>query len=154
MIDYANNILRLRSFEIEMNAGSKKDDQRDFALLIKTKTEEECTLDDIINNAKNRNPSLGNIIGYTHYINLNDKTPFFRKEFALPNKLKDKTVAHLEKLESQGIIRKSNSVFASPAYPKEKPNGDIRLLIDYRQLNKQTIVEPFPIIGIFEFYLI
>lgn len=41
------------------------------------------------------------------------------------------------------IIRKSYSTFASPAFPLLKRNGQIRLVIDYRDLNKITVKDAF-----------
>lgn len=51
------------------------------------------------------------------------------------NKLK----RELNKLEIQGIIKKSQ--FDAPCFVKEKPNGELRILIEYRELN--AISEPF-----------
>jgi hypothetical protein len=37
------------------------------------------------------------------------------------------------------IIRESNSPYASPVLLVDKPNGEKRLCVDYRQLNKVTV---------------
>lgn len=51
----------------------------------------------------------------------------------------------LEKLISSGAIRKSRSPFSSPAFPIRKRNGQIRLVIDYREFKKYDPDKPtFP----------
>src|SRR5215469_1090117 len=46
-------------------------------------------------------------------------------------------------LEQDGIIRKSKSPFSAPVVPIRKPDGTIRLCIDYRSLNKNTKTDTF-----------
>ncbi|KAG0441899.1 Transposon Ty3-G Gag-Pol polyprotein [Dictyocoela muelleri] len=45
-------------------------------------------------------------------------------------------------------MRKSKSPFSSPAFPIRKRNGKIRLVVDYRDLNKNTlpIIQLFPMV--------
>lgn len=45
----------------------------------------------------------------------------------------------------QGIIRPSKSPWNSPAVIVPKPNGRIRLCVNYQALNRITITDPFPI---------
>ncbi|XP_015437583.1 PREDICTED: uncharacterized protein LOC107192764 [Dufourea novaeangliae] len=50
----------------------------------------------------------------------------------------------LDDLCEQKIIRPSNSPYASPIVLVRKKNGELRLCIDYRELNKITIKDNFP----------
>jgi len=42
-------------------------------------------------------------------------------------------------LKEANVIEESNSPFASPVIFVRKKNGDIRMYIDYRGINRQTI---------------
>jgi predicted aspartyl protease len=51
----------------------------------------------------------------------------------------------IDKHLQQGIIRKSNSPYSSPAFLVGRSNSDkTRLVVDYRRLNEKVIVENFP----------
>lgn len=52
----------------------------------------------------------------------------------------------VDKLLDNGIIRKSTSNVVSPAFVIPKGStGEYRMVIDYRKVNKNTIIKPFPI---------
>ncbi|RMB99514.1 hypothetical protein DUI87_24251 [Hirundo rustica rustica] len=44
----------------------------------------------------------------------------------------------IRELESQGVVSKTHSPFNSPIWPVRKPDGEWRLTVDYRALNKVT----------------
>ena len=50
-----------------------------------------------------------------------------------------------KKMEEEGIIRRSKSPYSAPVVPIRKKDGTIRLCIDYRELNKITKGDSFPI---------
>ena len=83
-----------------------------------------------------------------HTILLHDPTPIQRKGYTVPLKIIEDTRKEIDKLKKLGIIRNSKSNFCSPAFPILKKNGNIRLVVDYRQFNKQTLptVYPLPLI--------
>lgn len=56
---------------------------------------------------------------------------------------KEKLNIMLENLVKEKIIRESNSPYASPILVRKK-TGDLRLCVDYRELNKITIRDNFP----------
>lgn len=51
----------------------------------------------------------------------------------------------VEEWKDAGLIRESSSEYASPAFLVGKKDGDKRLVVDYRRLNKQTADETFPL---------
>ena len=61
----------------------------------------------------------------------------------VPDKWKEGVRSEILKLEEQGIIVKSKSPWASPIVPVPKPDGTIRVCIDYRRLNSITIKDPY-----------
>ena len=63
----------------------------------------------------------------------------------LPEKWKDKIHDQIKTLMSTGIITASTSPWASPIVPVPKPNGDVRMCIDYRQLNAVTQPDVYPL---------
>ena len=61
----------------------------------------------------------------------------------VPDKWKEGVRHEILKLEEQGIIVRSKSPWASPIVPVPKPDGTIRICIDYRRLNSITIKDPY-----------
>lgn len=80
-----------------------------------------------------------------HHITLHDETPF--KQRARPIHPQDNAAVrrHLRELLEASVIRESTSPFASPILVFRKKNGDVRLCIDYRKLNLQTIKNAYPL---------
>lgn len=42
------------------------------------------------------------------------------------------------------LVTETRSAYASPVILVKKKDGDSRLVLDYRQLNKQTVIQSFP----------
>lgn len=92
----------------------------------------------------------GHTTAVKHKISLSDPTPF--KQRARPIHPSDYEVVrlHLKELLDAGIIRESESPFASPIVAVKKKNGAIRLCVDYRKLNNQTIKDAYALTNIEE----
>ncbi|GJP63315.1 hypothetical protein CLOP_g20387 [Closterium sp. NIES-67] len=71
--------------------------------------------------------------------------PTFRAPYRLsPTELTDMK-KQIEYLFAKGLIRPSTSPYGAPVLFTPKPDGSLRMCIDYRALNKQTIKNKYPI---------
>ena len=61
-----------------------------------------------------------------------------------PSELKELKV-QMEELVSKGLVRPSTSPWGAPVLFVKKNNGSLRLCIDYRELNKVTIRNQYPL---------
>lgn len=80
-----------------------------------------------------------------HQINLSDPSPFKQRPRPIHPLDVDAVRRHLQELLETGVIRESDSPFASPIVVVRKKNGNVRLCIDYRKLNLQTIKDAYPL---------
>lgn len=80
-----------------------------------------------------------------HNITLHDETPFKQRARPIHPQDIDAVRKHLHELLEAGVIRESTSPFASPIVVVRKKNGEVRLCIDYRKLNLQTIKDAYPL---------
>ncbi|KAG0438712.1 Transposon Tf2-9 polyprotein [Dictyocoela muelleri] len=79
--------------------------------------------------------------------------PIIKKQYPVPIKYKEKTREHINDLLKNGIVRRSNSDYSSPAFVIYKPDRSLRLLIDYRKLNDITTSKKFPFPKISEIFI-
>ncbi|KAG0430994.1 Retrovirus-related Pol polyprotein from transposon [Dictyocoela muelleri] len=89
-------------------------------------------------NENERIINVGRIPNVKHSITLLKNKVINKPSYRIPPKLKEITISHIKQLEKDNIIRRSNSEFSSPCFPLLKKDGSIRLVIDYRDLNKFT----------------
>lgn len=87
------------------------------------------------------NPKVENVMELT----LLDDKPFYCSPRRLSHFEKIKLKETLDGLLEKGVIRESTSVYASPIVLVRKKNGDMRLCIDYRTLNRLTARDNFPL---------
>ncbi|KAG0420219.1 Retrovirus-related Pol polyprotein from transposon opus, partial [Dictyocoela roeselum] len=62
----------------------------------------------------------------------------------VPINMREQTKGEIKRLLELNIIQKSDSPFNSPALPILKNNGTVRLVIDYRKINANTVSDSFP----------
>ncbi|GKC16027.1 retrotransposable element Tf2, partial [Tanacetum coccineum] len=90
--------------------------------------------------------------GYDHKITLKEgSNPVNLRPYRYPVLQKDVIEKMTKEFLEQGIIKHSNSAFASPVVLVKKKDGGWRMCIDYRSLNKSTIPDRFPIPLVEEF---
>lgn len=77
-------------------------------------------------------------------INLTHDRPISFRPRRLSFADKEKLKQILDKLLQEKIIRSSNSPYAFPIVLVRKRDGELRLCIDYRELNKITVKDNFP----------
>ena len=88
-------------------------------------------------------PSRGS---FDHKIHLKEGTsPINLRPYRYSLKHKDIIEKLVEDLQDRGVIQTSSSPFASPVVLVGKKDGTWRLCVDYRELNKCTVKDKFPI---------
>ena len=81
----------------------------------------------------------------SHSIETGSARPIKQHPRRVPLAFADKEKEIIQQMEKQGVIRKSTSPWASPLCLVLKKSGKIRPCIDYRQLNKVTENDAFPL---------
>ncbi len=76
-------------------------------------------------------------------INTGDHAPIRQPPYSVPLGIRDAVRREIEELEAGGIIERSRSPWASPLVPVRKPDGTVRLCVDFRKLNDVTEKEPY-----------
>ena len=87
---------------------------------------------------------VGKVISGRHHIDLYDDTPIYQRPRRFPDPVADTIEEQCQELNALDIIEPSMSPWSSPVVPVRKPDGSIRLCIDYRKLNLVTIPDRFP----------
>jgi hypothetical protein len=89
----------------------------------------------------------------THIIEVKpDAEPIKQKTRAVPYAFKEKFRKTLMEMKTAGMIVNSKSPWSSPVRLVKKPDGSVRICIDYRKLNSVTIRDSFPIPRIEEIF--
>lgn len=92
----------------------------------------------------------GHTTAVRHRIRLSDPSPFKQRPRPIHPSDYEAVRLHLKELCDANIIRESESPFASPIVVVKKKNGAIRLCVDYRKLNNQTIKDAYALPNIEE----
>ena len=78
-----------------------------------------------------------------HRINLTDFSPFKQRHRKIPHSMYKEVRDHLQQLLDAGIIRRSQSPWASNVVLVRKKDNSLRLCVDFRQLNKRTVKDAY-----------
>ena len=77
-------------------------------------------------------------------IRLKDDTPIYQRPRHFPPPVMSEIEKQCEELEQMGVIESSESEWNSPIVPVRKPDGSLRMCIDYRKVNDVTVKDRFP----------
>ena len=80
-----------------------------------------------------------------HSINTGDHPPIRQQVRRLPPYKKEEIRTLLSQMQEKGIIRQSNSPWASPVVLVQKKGGTKRFCVDYRKLNSITRRDAYPL---------
>lgn len=78
-------------------------------------------------------------------INLSDQRPVQKTYRSIPRPLYPEVKGYIEDLLNRQWIKKSKSAYSSPVVCVRKKDGDLRLCIDYRELNRRTFPDRHPL---------
>ena len=88
---------------------------------------------------------LGNVRGIEHEIRTGISNSIRCPPYRLAPGWRQELRKEVMDLLKEGILEHSQSAWSAPMVPIRKPNGAIRLCIDYRKLNSVTQPDPFQI---------
>lgn len=80
-----------------------------------------------------------------HEIPLLDNAPVRQRHRRIPPTQWQAVKDHIKQLLESKVIRESSSPYASPIVLVQKKSGDLRMCVDYRQLNAKTRKDAFPL---------
>ena len=86
---------------------------------------------------------IGLVSSVTHRIDLMDERPFKQRHRRIPPAMYEEVKEHLQQLVSAGVIKKSHSPYASNIVLVRKHSGELRLCVDYRELNQKTVKDSY-----------
>ncbi|KAL0869533.1 hypothetical protein ABMA27_005803 [Loxostege sticticalis] len=78
-------------------------------------------------------------------IKLKDDTPVVFRPYRLSVHERSQVRDMVQDLIRHGIVRPSTSSYSSPIVLVRKKNGEVRMCIDYRALNRKTVKENYPL---------
>jgi transposase InsO family protein len=87
---------------------------------------------------------LGTVKGMTCHLDLTDNLPVRSRPYQCSPPRLNVLREIVQDLLDKGVIRKSYSQYASPAFLVPKPSGGQRMVVDYRRLNKKIVFDAFP----------
>jgi thymidylate kinase len=88
---------------------------------------------------------LGTCTVGSHIIDTGDAAPIKQTYYKMPYKKQEELKAHVQQWLELGVIRPSNSPWASPVHLVPKKGGDTRGVINYSKLNACTRKDAYPL---------
>ena len=122
----------------------QKEDIRDIQLGVNLTEDQQKEMMKILETYKEvftDAPGKSNLI--VHWIVLNNENSVRSKPYSLPYAVRE-LKEEIEVMLDLGIIRESESPYASPIVIVKKKDGSNCICVDYRKLNKFTLADPEP----------
>ena len=79
-----------------------------------------------------------------HMVHLVDDRSIRCRPYALPHTVLRKIQEEIQEMIKTGIVRESNSSYASPMVIVKMKNGSNCICVDYREVNRITVTDPQP----------
>jgi len=79
-----------------------------------------------------------------HEIKLNTEVPIRSKAYPIPQAIKEEVKKEIDDMLEAGIIKESDSPYASGVVIVKKKDGTNRFCVDYRRINKVTVFDAEP----------
>ncbi|KAL4113911.1 hypothetical protein QTP88_017465 [Uroleucon formosanum] len=88
-------------------------------------------------------------VGCTHLtemkLTLKDERPVVYRPYRISYKEREQVRDIIDELKEADIVEDSESPYASPILLVKKKTGDVRMCVDYRELNKKTVPDKYPL---------
>ena len=109
-----------------------------------------CTnLEELVSRNQDLMEGIGKCDIIEHHIPTNGQVVHVRNRRLPVHQLK-KVEEHIQEMLKEDIIEECASAFCSPILPLKKKDGSMRMAMDFRELNKVTIKDSFPMTRIDE----
>ena len=96
---------------------------------------------------------IGRFPGPPYDLTLTNDQPIHLRPFPVPHSLWKKTREEVDRMVKFGILKPIfHSTYSAPSFPIVKPNGSVRIVTDFRQLNKLIVRHPYPLPKISDLY--
>ena len=139
---------------LELDAVQQADEWTRESLKEQLNTESHLTepeVDEIVNMLYERRAAISlneEDLGATRFpafsIELSQQSPIYQRPRYFPAPISREIEEQCERLEQMGVIEESESPWNSPIVPIRKPDGTLRICVDYRRVNDVTIKARFP----------
>ncbi|KAG0435645.1 Retrovirus-related Pol polyprotein from transposon opus [Dictyocoela muelleri] len=141
--------LKFKNFKISYSKTGNTSESLDNELAKKSMCfSAKSQLKEIITEFLLNMPKLGKFKNTFHqikFISSDKEVNINSKPFRIPETQLYEAKKQIDELLKNNIIRQSNSNITSPAFFTPKKNAELRMVVDYRKLNNQTVKNYFPI---------